>query len=183
MKRVIIRAVVGFVVLAIVGQVVGLLLRRFFAHDADPYADEFDILNVMSGSELVSRADALRAGSARTYMGGTEIDLREAELAPGGAYLEVTTVCSGTEIIVPPEWRVEVLGTPQAGGHEVSVTDADDLPLDAPHLVIDATTICGGLEVWASAHEGAGPARGSTLEEATPSTNGAREPEAVGWQD
>lgn len=183
MRRVIIRAIVGFVVLAIVGQVVGLLLRRFFAHDGDPYADEFDILTIMNGSELVSRADALRAGSARTFVGGTEIDLRHAELAPGGAHLAVTTCCGGTEIIVPPNWRVEVLGTPQAGGHEVSVTDADDLPFDAPHLVIDATTICGGLEVWARAREGTEPARESAPEEATPSTNGAREPEAVAGRD
>lgn len=182
MKRVIVRAVVGFVLLAILGQVVGLLLRRFFAHDADPYADEFDILNVMSGSELVSLADDLRAGSARTYLGGTEIDLRDAELAPGGAHLAIATYCGGTEIIVPPEWRVEVRGTPQAGGHEVNVTDPDDLPFDAPHLVIDATTICGGLEVWAKARGGADPAR-ATAEEAMPSTNGAREPEAVARSD
>lgn len=183
MKRVIIRAFLGFVVLAIVGQIVGLLLRRFFGHEADPYADEFDILTIMSGSELVSRSDALRGGTARTFLGGTEIDLRSVELAPGGAHLAVTTCCGGTEIIVPPDWRVDVLGTPQAGGHEVSVTDADDLPFDAPHLVIEATTICGGLEVWARARDDAGPAREPAHEEATPSTNGAREPKVVGRRD
>jgi hypothetical protein len=44
---------------------------------------------------------------------------------------------------------VDVLGVPQAGGHEVDVTDPEDLPDDAPHLVIQARTFAGGLEVIA----------------------------------
>jgi hypothetical protein len=175
MKRVITRAVVGIIAFMVVGQIVGYALRRFLGHDADPYEDEFDIVNVMGGSELVSRAGALRAGTARTYCGGTEIDLRRAELAPGGAYLEITTACGGTEILVPPGWRVDVQGVPTAGGHEIEVPDPDDLPFDAPHLVIDAKTFCGGLEVTSQALAESVPAAPSNLE-AAPSSNGAREP-------
>jgi hypothetical protein len=183
-KRIFIRSVVAVVALAIVVQIAGYLVGRYLGRDADPYEDEFDIFNVMGASELTSRAEALRAGSVRTYIGGTELDLRRAELAPGGAYLEVTTWCSGTEILVSPGWRVDVLGTPLAGGHDVQVTDPDDLPFDAPHLVIDASTVCGGLEVRAQALADDGAAGVDTpAAEAAPSTNGAREPETVGQAD
>ena len=136
MKRVIVRSFIIFVVLAVIGQIAGFLASRYFGHDADPEDDEFRIVNIMGGSVLRSRAEALRTGNVNTVMGGTELDLREAKLAPGGAYLEVSTICGGTEILVPLDWRVEIVGTPQAGGHDLRVTDPDELPIDAPHLLL-----------------------------------------------
>ncbi len=149
MRRFIVRLLIGFVLLGIAGQVAALIARRYFGHSANEEDDEFDLLNICGGIEFSSRAAALRAGSVRTMMGGTALDLRGAELAPGGAYLEVLTACGGTEIIVPRDWSVDVLGVPQAGGHEVDVADAEDLADDAPHLVIQARTFAGGLEVVA----------------------------------
>ncbi len=149
MKRFVVRAFVTLLLLAILANVAGLLARRFFTHDADEADDEFDILTIMNGLEFNSRAEALRAGTVRTIFGGTELDLRGAEMAPEGAYLEVSTTFAGTQIVVPEDWRVDVIGTPAAGGHEVNVADSATLPLDAPHLVIDARTVLGGLEVVA----------------------------------
>ncbi len=149
MRRFIVRSLIGFVLLGIAGQVAALIARRYFGHSANEEDDEFDVLNICGGIEFSSRAGALRAGSVRTVMGGTALDLRGAELAPGGAYLEVLTACGGTEIIVPRDWSVDVLGMPQAGRHEVDVADPEDLADDAPHLVIQARTFAGGLEVIA----------------------------------
>jgi hypothetical protein len=149
MRRFIVRLLIGFVLLGIAGQVAALIARRYFGHSANEEDDEFDLLNICGGIEFSSRAVELRAGNVRTVMGGTALDLRGAELAPGGAYLEVLTACGGTEIIVSRDWSVDVLGVPQAGGHEVDVADAEDLPDDAPHLVIQARTFAGGLEVIA----------------------------------
>ncbi len=179
MKRVIIRSFLVFVALAIIGQIVGLILSRYLGHDADPESDDFDIVNIMGGSELQSRAGALRAGSAVTVMGGTEIDLRRAELAPGGASLQVSSYCSGTQILVLPEWRVDVIGIPQAGENAVDVTDADDLPFDAPRLLIEARTVASGLDVLAKALTDEDEADAAEDEATEASPEDAPAPEAV----
>ncbi len=179
MKRFIVRSFLVFVALAIIGQVVGLILRRYLGHDADPEADEFDIINIMGGSELQSRAGALRSGSAVTVMGGTEIDLRRAELAPGGASLQVSSYASGTQILVSPERRVEVIGIAQAGDNAVDVTDADDLPLDSPLLVIEARTVASGLDVRAKAWTDEDEANAAEDETTEASPADAPAPEAV----
>lgn len=168
LKRFIIRSFIVLILLNIVANLARLVARKYLGHEANEADDEFRIVNIMGGSVLRSRAEALRTGNVNTVMGGTELDLREAKLAPGGAYLEVSTICGGTEILVPLDWRVEIVGTPQAGGHDLKVTDPDELPIDAPHLVVDARTICGGLEVLAKA-----PTSSQTMAEDGADTNGA----------
>ena len=134
-----------------VAQVVRMVLRQQAPGDADPLADEFDLVNIMDGTEWGSHATALRVGTVKNVMGGVELDLREARLAPDGAWLEVTTVMGGTEVIVPRGWRVILVGDAIAGAHELDVMPEDDLSDASPVLTIVAKTICGGLEVKAVA--------------------------------
>ena len=126
-----------------------VILRRRAPGIADPLADEFDLVNVMEGTEFRCRATALRAASVKNVMGGVELNLTEARLSPGGAYLEVTTVMGGTEIIVPRGWRVAVLGQAIGGAHDTDVTPEDDLGATSPTLTIEAKTVMGALEVHA----------------------------------
>ncbi len=121
------------------------MLKRRVTRRGDPAADEFDIVNIVDGTDFASHARALRGGSVRNIIGGVEVDLRGAELAPGGAHLEVETRWGGTRIIVPPNWRVDVTGRPQAGAHEVEAIAP--LDPDAPLLSIEARTAFGALEV------------------------------------
>ena len=51
-------------------------------------------------------------------LGGAELDLREAEMAPGVTELSITTVLGGVELIVPPWLSVEVDATAIMGGFE-----------------------------------------------------------------
>jgi hypothetical protein len=143
--RGLLKVLVGFLVLAAVAGALGSVAKRQLSRDGDPEADEFDIVNILDGTEFVSRAGALRGGSVRNYFGGAEIDLRGAQLASGGAHLEVETRWGGTRLLVSPSWRVELLGLPQAGAHEVDVEPP--LAPDAPLLSIEARTAFGALEV------------------------------------
>lgn len=149
MRRVV-KVVVGLVVVQAVLYAVGQVLKRRYSRIADPIDDEFDLFNIMDGTEFASHAYAFRGGSVHNYFGSVELDLRGARIAPGGATLEVITVCGSTEITVPTTWRVIVRGTAQAGAHEVDVTPEDDLDNDAPTFVIEAQTMLGGLEVKAA---------------------------------
>lgn len=130
-----------------IAQVVRLALKQRAPGAPDPLADEFDLVNVMDGAEFASHAIALRGASVKNIMGGVEIDLTDARLAPGGAYLEVKTIMGGTEVTVPRGWRVRLIGSAVAGGHELDVTPEDDLSADSPQLTIQARTIMGALEV------------------------------------
>lgn len=51
-------------------------------------------------------------------MGGAEVDLREAEMAPGVTEMNVTALMGGVELIVPPWLSVEVDATAIMGGFE-----------------------------------------------------------------
>ena len=81
-------------------------------------------------------------------LGGVDLDLRQARLAPEGATVTATAVLGGVEILVPPDWRVSMSGTPVLGGIE----DARELRHEtddpaAPVLSIDAMAILGGVEI------------------------------------
>ncbi|MEX1021863.1 MAG: LiaF domain-containing protein [Dehalococcoidia bacterium] len=144
-------AVVVQLCLYAAAQAAKVALRRRAVGEPDPLADEFDIVNIMEGTEFASRAGALRAGTVKNYVGGVEVDLTEVVLAPGGAFLHVETICGGTEVTVPRGWRVIVRGDAIAGSNELHGTPEDDLDADSPTLTIDARTVMGELEVRAAA--------------------------------
>jgi hypothetical protein len=79
--------------------------------------------------------------------GGADIDLREAELAPGVTELSVTTIFGGVEVIVPPWLSVEVDATAILGGFE-EIHRAPTTPdPDRRILRITGTAVLGGVEI------------------------------------
>lgn len=101
--------------------------------------------NIFSGTTLNSDSPRFEGGKIGAVFGGSEIDLGDATLAPD-ASLDVFAAFGGVEIRVPRGWRVDINGFPLFGGFE-NATSKEGLDSDAPHLVIDATVLFGGLEV------------------------------------
>ncbi len=108
-------------------------------------ADRVNSFNVFSGSEIASRSDHFEGGSVGALFGGAEIDLRDAQPAPG-AELDVFVAFGGAEIKVPEGWQVITHGRPIFGGFE-NVTAKERIPAGAPVLDVNATVVFGGLEV------------------------------------
>jgi hypothetical protein len=108
-------------------------------------ADRVNSFNVFSGSEIASRSDHFEGGSVGALFGGAEIDLRDAQPAPGAA-LDVFVAFGGAEIKVPEGWQVITHGMPIFGGFE-NVTAKEMIPAGAPVLDVNATVNFGGLEV------------------------------------
>jgi len=123
------------------GQVVSRIGRR--GEDTD---DEFRRIAVMGGQEVHSYAEELRSADVVVGMGGVNIDLTDARLAPEGAVLRVRGAMGGVNIEVPDSWRVtgDLKGL---GGLNLDTTPTDDLPADAPHLHLDALVLMGGVNV------------------------------------
>ena len=108
-----------------------------------------DLIAILNGVELKSRAQAFRGGSMFSWLGGIAVDLRDAQLT-GDAHLDVHSVFGGIAIRVPATWRVESNVKAIAGGVTVSPTQPAD---DAPTLRLDGFTAFGGIAVGARAAE------------------------------
>ncbi len=110
-------------------------------------ADSADRVNAFAAfgeRKVISHSKHFEGGSMGAIFGGTELDLRDAELAPD-ASVDVFAAFGGAEIRVPEGWRVDTRGIPLFGGFE-NVTAGERDPA-APTLDVNATVIFGGLEV------------------------------------
>jgi hypothetical protein len=127
-------------------------VKRVLPSRGDSESDEVALMAVFDGQELRSEARAFRGGSMLAWYGGIDADLRDAQLAPGGAHLSVGALFGGVSIRVPSGWRVEKTVRAVAGGVEVSGEDPEDP--DAPTLVLDGYALCGGVAVSRKQPEG-----------------------------
>lgn len=99
---------------------------------------------ILSGVQRGSRSRAFRGGELTAFMGGCEIDLRQAEIH-GEAVIDVFAMWGGIEIKVPESWNVIGRMTPIIGGFEDSTRAAGDARNHT--LVVRGLVIMGGVEV------------------------------------
>lgn len=127
----------------------GVFARQLFLGLGDETTGEFEIVTIMAGKQFASRAEGLWSGRVTTVMGGADLDLRDAVLAPGGADLAIFTVFGGVALRVPDTWIVELEGQALVGGQTAHVPNREVLPADAPVLRVHARTYIGGLDITA----------------------------------
>jgi Cell wall-active antibiotics response 4TMS YvqF len=126
----------------VVGQ---LLARRRTWGDDD--ADDVSMATCFGGIDRSLNGEAVRHVSAAAWLGGINLDLREAKLAPEGADVELEALMGGIKLTVPAEWRVEVEKDVSAGGIDAHVTPSEELPSGAPLLSVVARARMGGVLV------------------------------------
>jgi hypothetical protein len=112
-------------------------------------SDEISLIAIFDGVNLKSRSQAFRGGSAFAWFGGIDVDLRQAELAPG-AKLSANTLFGGIAVRLPPGWRVESELNALVGG--VDARGLTDDPA-APTLKLEGMAVFGGIAVGAKAEE------------------------------
>jgi predicted membrane protein len=109
--------------------------------------DGTDVINgvaILGGFKRAISTQGFRGGTLTAFMGGCEIDLREASISSGVAVIDTMAVWGGIEIKVPPDWLVEMNGMPILGGME----DKTKPPRDhSKRLVIKGMAIMGGVEI------------------------------------
>lgn len=71
---------------------------------------------VMSGVERKQPGWPLRSGSYTAFMGGADLDLRNADIKDGETYLDLTAVMGGITLIVPDDLAVECEAMALLGG-------------------------------------------------------------------
>jgi len=116
--------------------------------------DTVNIFAVLSGAKRMSASTRFRGGEVTAFMGGYQIDLRQAVIPPGEeAALDIFTAMGGGEIFVPASWTVATPIVPIMGG----IDDKRFAPLPgaidstggkpAPRLVLRGLLLMGGIEI------------------------------------
>lgn len=132
-------------ILILVG--LNFILSRRSNYSSNSIDDESSINNfvIFSGIKTLNYSQSFKGGTATALFGGIDIDLRGADISDGEAYLELTTMFGGIDLLVPQDWKVEVTGVPILGGWE-NKTILNTNP-DAPVLKVKCFVAFGGIEV------------------------------------
>jgi predicted membrane protein len=124
-------------------------VKRRDAVPQEPDADEVELVASFAPLEYRSTARAFRGGSVQTWFGGGVVDLRDAQLDPAGATLEINALFGGGNLVVPEDWNVEtsVIGI---GGVGDARPKYEREP-DAPTLRVEGKAIFGGWGITSEA--------------------------------
>lgn len=115
--------------------------------------ERVSIFSVMSHIRRASTAPNFRGGDVTAFMGGGQLDLRLANIAPGEeAVLDIVTVMGGVEIYAPPSWEISTPIVPFMGGVEdkrIAPLPGDPALKDGlpPRLVIRGFVMMGSVEI------------------------------------
>ncbi len=115
--------------------------NRTQATSSEDYIDATVVLGAVQ-KNIVSKN--FRGGDITVFMGGTEINLTQADIQ-GTAIMDITQIMGGTKLIVPPHWEVQTRITSVFGNVEdkriPGATIKDKI------LILDGTSIFGGIEI------------------------------------
>ena len=101
---------------------------------------------IFGGVEQNITSKNFKGGEITAVFGGSEIDLRDAQISPEGCDLKVTALFGGAEITVPANTRVVVSGTPIFGSVENKARIVGDTEPDKV-INIHCTVAFGGVEI------------------------------------
>jgi cell wall-active antibiotic response 4TMS protein YvqF len=103
-------------------------------------------LAIMGGVARRSNAPDFAGGEIMAIMGGCEIDLRQASIAPGNdAVIDVFAFWGGIQIRVPEDWTVVTSAIPLMGGVEDKSRPLQ--PASGKRLDVRGLVLMGGVEI------------------------------------
>jgi predicted membrane protein len=121
--------------------------RQILPRDAATASGVLSEFAIMGGGGRTVRSREFRGGELTALMGGFDIDLRQAELAPEGAHIEVFVMMGGIDFKVPENWNVVMKVMPVLGGTEFKAHVPGPAEAGNRTLTITGVVIMGGVEV------------------------------------
>jgi predicted membrane protein len=104
----------------------------------------FSLLSCMGGGEFKIKAKNFRGGTATAFMGGFDIDLREADMEGDTAYVTLNAFMGGGALKVPETWGVQLRGSMIMGGNSLKVRE-NIAP--SKTLIVEGMSVLGGFEI------------------------------------
>lgn len=107
-------------------------------------------LGIFGGSTINGGAVA-RTLTAIGAFGGVDIDLTGVALRNRTTTINAVGVFGGADVYIPEGFRVRVGGFGLFGGHDLKVEHGaihpNDLPVDAPEIIVNCYSLFGGVDV------------------------------------
>ncbi len=103
-----------------------------------------NVFAVLGGGEYRIRAKNFRGGDLVAFMGGFDVNLREAEIEGNEATITVNTLMGGGVIRVPETWAVSMRVAAFMGGHSLKAREGLQVQKT---LIVKGVSIMGGIEV------------------------------------
>ena len=104
------------------------------------------LFSLLGSSKRRWGRSVFRGAETTAFMGGCELDLRDALMSPGElAVVNVFVLMGGVSIFVPPHWTVSQEVVPLMGGVHDKSHSVPSNP--AQHLLVRGTVIMGGVEI------------------------------------
>lgn len=117
------------------------------AADPEDVRERQGLVAVMGGVERKGHWVPARKTLVVAFMGGVELDLREARLPAGEIEIAIFTVWGGVEIVVPPDVRLDMNGIAIMGGFEQKQGWVPEPLPGAPTIRITGLALMAGVEV------------------------------------
>ena len=111
--------------------------------------DYFDDFVIFGGREVFVNSQNFLGGKTTSMFGGTEYDLRQAQLSENGAVIECTSIFGGCGFKVPPDWTIknEVTAIFGAFTDKRGATFGQIISNPSKTLVIKGFSAFGGVEI------------------------------------
>ncbi len=103
-----------------------------------------NVFAVLGGGEYRIRAKNFRGGDLVAFMGGFDVDLRDADIEGSEATINVNALMGGGVIRVPETWAVSMQAASFMGGHSLKAREAAQ---PTKSLIVKGMAIMGGVEV------------------------------------
>lgn len=111
-------------------------------------AHAVNAMAVLGGGARTNTSADFRGGDLMVFMGGYEIDLRQARIQNSPAVIDAFAFWGGLDIRVPDDWTVTVRGIPLLGAFEDNTSVRDEaIPGPEQELVVKGFAIMGGVEI------------------------------------
>ncbi len=122
--------------------------RRHLEADA---ASIVNALAILGATRRTNQSRDFRGGDLAAFLGGCEVDLRQARIADPPAVIDAFAMWGGVEIYVPRDWHVTVKGVPLLAGFEDNTEEHEEggALAEEPRqeLVVKGFAVMGGVEV------------------------------------
>ncbi len=125
-----------------------LLIWRAYREVPEVAATEdsphLNILAVLGGGEYRIRSKNFRGGDLMAFMGGFDIDFKEAEIEGDTAVITINALMGGGVLRIPETWAVSMQVTAFMGGHSLKAREGSQT---TKTLVVKGFAIMGGVEI------------------------------------
>lgn len=123
-----------------------LLRPKFKLSESSDSRDSASSSAIFGAANKKITSKNFRSATITAIFGGAKIDLRGAEIAKGGATIDVDAIFGGVEILVPDKTKIRVDVFAAFGGHD-DKREVSKISDKGPEILVRGNAIFGGVEI------------------------------------